>query len=579
MKKIILREQGILPNTDITLSLYKLFCENPTDTEFVFEAGDYYFSPQDSMKYDYRISNSDYIEKRTLGLWFREMSGCVLSGNGARFWFSGHMQPITTDHCSSLLLKDFSINWKTPLVGEGIVRNFCENYADLYIDPVAFPHKFQNDWLEFFIGNDEWFPLCKQGQIQFDYNNCVRRNTGDKFCPQKIEPLGDSVYRFYFNIPIDTAVGNTFVLRHNKRRHAGIFSEKCKDLTFKNINVFSCGGLGCLAQFCEDLTYSSVNFQPDKTLGRRISNGRDDGMHITCCSGTVTIEKCSFLGLMDDPINIHGCCVTADELIDERTIRCRYRHIQARGFYYWAKAGDEIAFIERGSMETIKTSAAESYTLESLDTFLLKLREPVSEDIISLINSGALALDNITNTAAFICRENRFGSCRARGVLISTPKPVLIENNIFESSGSAILVAGDSNGWFESGECHDVTIKNNVFTQNCLSSMYQFCEGVVSICPIVPKPQIGKPYHKNIKIINNVFDSPDVPVLYAFSCKGLSVEGNKINKSPAAEKWHRSENLIKLQFCEDVTFENNFISNGFSLSSEPLLENCKNIKI
>ena len=70
MNKVVLSEYGILPNTDITISLYKLFSQFKTDTEFVFEEGDYYFSPKDEMKYDYRISNSDYIPKRALGIWF-----------------------------------------------------------------------------------------------------------------------------------------------------------------------------------------------------------------------------------------------------------------------------------------------------------------------------------------------------------------------------------------------------------------------------------------------------------------------------------------------------------------------------
>lgn len=578
MEKIVLREYGILPNTDITVSLYKLFCEHKTNTEFVFEEGDYFLSPQNEMMFDYRISNSDYIEKRALGLWLKNMKNCTLSGNGARLWFSGHMQPISLDNCADIIIKDLYINWENPLVAEGIVRDFGEDYIDLYIHPENFPHRYRDEWLEFYIGNDEWFPLCQQGQIQYDCNNLsVRRDSGDKYTPKKIENLGEGIYRFHFGFSVDTAAGNIFILRHNKRRHAGIFSECCERLSFENITVHSCGGLGCLAQFCKDLTYSRVNFLPDRTRGRLVSNGRDDGMHITCCSGTVTIEECSFLGLMDDPINVHGCCVKAVEQVDDRTLRCKYGHIQARGFYHWAKTGDEIAFIERGSMETVKTARAEKYRLEDLDTFTITFSEPLSDDMLQLVKTDALALDNLSNTAEFICRKNRFGSCRARGVLVSTPKRVLIEDNVFESSGAAILVAGDSNGWFESGECHDVTIKGNVFTQNCLSSMYQFCEGVISVCPVVPKPRIDKPYHKNIKIINNVFDSASVPALYAFSCKDLVFSGNKIFGSPSAHKWHPCENIMKLEYCLDATISDNIFVGETELSLNPKIENCENV--
>ena len=576
MQKIVLKEYGILPDTDISLALYELFKKYPRDTEFVFENGDYYFSKQAALKADYRISNSDVLPVRSLGVWCRDMHGCTLSGNGARLWFSGHMQPFTFDSCSDISLNNFYIDWKEPLAAEGIVVAFGEQFIDLHIDNNKFPHRFCNNWLDFYIGSDEWFPLCHRGHIQFDFNNrAVRRNSGDSYCPKSIESLGGDIYRFNFDFCVDTVVGNIFVLRHNERMHTGIFAEKCRNMCFTDITVHSCGGLGCLAQFCEDLTYRRVNFLPNTKLGRLISNGRDDGMHITCCSGTVTIEECSFLGLMDDPINVHGCCVTSNEAVNEYTLRCKYRHVQARGFKYWAKQGDEISFINRNDMSSVGKATAKSYVLEDLDTFLLEFDSPLPNEILEMAGEGeCLALDNITNTAEFICRKNRFGSCRARGVLVSTPKKVLIEENLFESSGSAILVAGDANGWFESGECHSVTIRKNVFTSNCLSSMYQFCEGVISVCPVVPKPNANKPFHKNIKITDNVFDSPDVPVLYAFSCENLEFSGNLLHKSPAAEKWHPSASLMKLEYCKNANLSGNTITGEFSLSTKPQTLNC-----
>ena len=142
-------------------------------------------------------------------------------------------------------------------------------------------------------------------------------------------------------------------------------------------------------------------------------------------------------------------------------------------------------------------------------------------------------------------------------------KPVRIRNNYFESSGSAILVAGDANGWFESGECRDVEIAGNVFTDSCLSSMYQFCEGVISVCPVVPAPDREHPFHKNIRIHDNVFDSPDVPVLYAFSCDGLTFAGNRIYKSPRAEKWHPGRAMSRLEFCKNAVIGENTWTGDF----------------
>lgn len=579
MNTIYLCQHGIVPGECVTSKLLTIFKAYPKDTTFVFEPGDYRFDTY--VEADYRLSNSDVLPVRKLGILMKDMKNVVLEGSGARLLFSGHMQPVTMDHCENVTMRHFTIDWEKPLIAEGVVRAFGETSVDLYVDPAAFPHRFANGWLEFDTGSGEWYPLTPRGQIQFDRDSrWVRRNTGDKYFPQKnIECVDENVYRFRFKDlkePVDTAAGNVFVLRHNARMHAGLFTEKCRKITFSDITIHSCGGLGCLAQFCDTLTYHRVNFVPNEAAGRRITSGRDDGMHITCCKGEITITECSFLGLMDDPINVHGCCVTAQEFVDSRTIRCRYIHEQAMGFLYWAQAGDEIAFIQRDCMQTIAGAEAASYALEAMDTFLLTFKNDLPQEILAM-PAQKLALDNLTNTASFTCTKNRFGSCRARGVLVSTPGHVVIRENVFESSGAAILIAGDSNYWFESGACRDVEISNNVFTAACLSSMYEFCVGVISICPLVPRPELDKPYHRHIRVVNNVFDTPDVPVLYGFSCEGLEFADNRIYKSYAGKAWHPGKHMIKLSYCKDVRIADNTWIGDFKLG-RMLTENCENVR-
>ena len=579
MRTIYAAEYGIRPGTDVTAAMRELFLRYPADTVYVFEKGDYFLSPTEEMRADYRLSNTNGMPCRVLGLWMQQMERCVFQGNGARLWFAGQMQPITVDHCRDIRIENFIIDWKKPMVAESEVVSYTEDAVDLYIDPQRYPHRFAGDTLEFDVGADEWYPLA--GMVQYDKGSrCIRRVTGAGFALDRIEELGNDVYRFFSRKPVDTDKGNIFVLRHNSRTHAAIFAEKCVDLVLEDITVHSCGGLGCLAQFCHNVTCRRVNFVPDTEAGRRITSGRDDGMQITCCSGVVTITECVFNGLMDDPINIHGCCVAVEEAVDHRTLRCRYRHEQSRGFLYWAEKGDEIAVIERRHMSQAGTLKAASYSLESLDTFLLTLEEPLTGELLAMAkDSEGLALDNLSHTAALICTKNRFGSCRARGVLVSTPKPVVIAENYFESSGSSILVAGDSNYWFESGECNDVEIRDNVFTNQCLSAMYQFCEGVISICPVVPEPLVSMPYHKNIRITGNLFDSADTPVLYAYSCGGLTFAKNRIFKSYAADSWYPGDWLIKLAYCRKVTLADNERIGKFGLKHFVVTEECEDVTL
>lgn len=578
MKTIYLSEYGILPNTDITSALFSLFEQNKENVEFVFENADYYFSPKDAEKADFRISNSDVTSFRTLAIFLKNMKNCLLKGNGARLWLSGHMQVFTLDHCENVRLENFIVNWKKPLVAEGQVKAKNGEEIDVFIDPLLFPHRFNNDNLEFDIGSDEWYSYNKCAIAFEPHSLRARRDVSDVWV-SGILPLGDSVYRLKLWGDYDIQVNDILNMRHNARIHAGIFTEKCSDITVENITFYSCGGLGCLSQFCHNMTYRGVHFLPDKNSGRMVSSGRDDGMHITCNSGTVTIDGCTFHGLMDDPINVHGCCVTSDEVVNERTLRCRYRHHQACGFLYWAEQGDEISFISRSSMEPIYTAHAVSYTLEDHMTFLLTFDSPLPKEILDKAAAGdCLALDNLTHTASFICTNNRFGSCRARGVLVSTPKPVRISDNYFESSGSAILVAGDANGWFESGECHDVEISRNVFTDACLASIYQFCDGVISISPVVPKPDKDKPFHKNIRITDNVFDTVGVPVLYAFSCENLEFSNNRIFKSPSAPLEMEKKAPVRLSYCKNVSVSDNKWVGMFK-TLECSEDHCQNVKI
>ncbi len=557
MKTIRLSDHGILPNTDITAALFALMEQNKEDTEFPFEEADYFFSPKNACRVDLRVSNSDVTPHRVLAIYLDRMKNCRLSGNGARLWLAGHMQVFTLDHCEDVTLSGFTVNWQKPLVAEGrVVARDGEN-VDVFVDPDAFPHRFEDGNLWFDTGADEWYAFRKSVIVFEGHSLRARRGVSDVGF-RSITPLGGSVYRMQLARDWDIRAGDLLNMRHNARIHAGVFSEKCANITVENVTFHSCGGLGCLSQFCRDMTYRAVHFLPDKRMGRLVSSGRDDGMHITCNEGTVTITECSFHALMDDPINVHGCCVTSDEVVNARTLRCKYRHPQACGFHYWAEEGDEISFITRSSMETIGCARAVSYVLEDHMTFLLTFDRPLPKEILELAEQGdALALDNLTHTAAFVCTKNRFGSCRARGILVSTPKPVVISENYFESSGSAILVAGDSNYWFESGACHDVEISHNIFTDACLSSHYEFCNGVISITPIVPEPNEDKPYHKRIRITDNVFDTTGAPILYAFSCADLTFVGNRIFQSPSAPVAAAASPLIRLSYCKRATLSSN----------------------
>lgn len=134
---------------------------------------------------------------------------------------------------------------------------------------------------------------------------------------------------------------------------------------------------------------------------------------------------------------------------------------------------------------------------------------------------------------------------RARGALFSSPRRTVVENNVFDhTSGTAILLCGDCNGWYESGACRDVLIRGNRFI-NALTSMYQFTMAVISIYPEIPDLEMQTGYFHGgtpgaVTITGNTFETFDMPILYAKSIDGLIFKDNIITVNDSYRPFHKT---------------------------------------
>ena len=131
--------------------------------------------------------------------------------------------------------------------------------------------------------------------------------------------------------------------------------------------------------------------------------------------------------------------------------------------------------------------------------------EEISED-------GKYGIENLTWTPEVVFSNNIIRNNRARGALFSTPKKVICEDNTFDHThGTAILLCGDCNGWYETGACKEVIIRNNKFI-NSLTAQYQFTNAIISIYPEIPNlEEQEKFFHSGIVIEGNTFETFDRP--------------------------------------------------------------------
>ncbi|HLO81911.1 MAG TPA: right-handed parallel beta-helix repeat-containing protein, partial [Chitinophagaceae bacterium] len=342
--------------------------------------------------------------------------------------------------------------------------------------------------------------------------------------------------------------GNVLTIRDPYRDNCGAFISLSKNISLDHLKMHYMHGLGIVAQFSENLSYKNVRVAPPENSGRIISSFADC-FHFSGCKGKILIDSCLSSGSHDDPINVHGTHLKITEMTEAGKIRVRFMHHQTYGFNAFFKA-DSIAFIDPQTLKPLAYAKLRNARLLNLREMELEL----DPSILKNIPMGT-CIENISWTPEVVIKNSRFERTNTRGILVTTRRKVLIENNVFYKTGMhAILIANDASGWYESGAVSDVTIRNNIF-EEC---GYNSAPGgyVISIAPENHKKFEGYYVHRNIRIENNVFKVSAPAILGARSVQGLIFRNNKVeqtgNKISGAQV-----PCIRLDGCNNVSITQN----------------------
>ncbi|KAA6328180.1 alpha-1 3-galactosidase B [termite gut metagenome] len=527
-------------------------CKGKETPTLVFPKGRYDFWPQHCIEREYFESNTTDVNPKRLAILVEQMDGLTIDCSGSDFVFHDRMQPFTIDNSSNVSIKNLTIDWDIPLTAQAEVIATSDNYIDMRINAYESPYIIE-DGKVFFVGEgwkSEWL-----GVMVFEKDTrIITPRTGDRglvSSSNRFEELSHGMIRLHALFKRKPVTGNLLVIRHSTRDHAGVFIIDSKNVQIENLDMYHNAGLSILSQFSENLTFVNVNCVPNERKGR-IFSGHNDGFHYSNCKGDVVVKNCTFHSLMDDPINVHGTAVRIIERLDDRRLRCKFMHHQSVGLH-WARPGETVGFIENTTMQTIAAGVVKDFRKINNEEFELIFQDVVPEKVIV-----GNALENRTWTCNVSITDSYFKSCRARGILVSVPGKVVIANNVFESSGSAILIAGDANYWYETGAVKDVLITKNIFKAPCLTSFYQFTEGVISIFPEIPqKNEKTPPFHRNILIKGNEFHLYDYPILYALCAENIIFSDNKLIRSRQFEPFHYRKYGLTFERCRKITVTGN----------------------
>jgi len=511
-----------------------------------FPEGRYEFHEKGAAVREYYISNHDQTNPKKVGIALEDMKNLTLDGQGSEFVFHGRMLPVSLLRSENCLLKNFSIDFENPHIAQvKIVENDPQD--GIVFEPAP--------WVDYRIAKDSIFEAYGEGWtmrhswgIAFDGDTKhLVYNTSDIGCPTK---GASEVAPRRIHAPgwkdARLVPGTVVAMRGWGRPTPGIFLSHDVNTTIENVKVHYAEGMGLLAQLCENITLEKFGVCLKGDADPRYFTTQADATHFSGCKGKIVSCNGLYEGMMDDAINVHGTYLKVVKRVDDRTLVGRYMHGQSWGFE-WGCPGDEVQFIRSNTMELVgkqnKIISIRPYDKEQTEgarEFLITFQEPVDQVINEQSGFG---IENLTWTPEVLFSGNVIRNNRARGSLFSTPRKTIVENNLFDhTSGAAILLCGDCNGWFETGACRHVIIRKNRFV-NALTNLFQFTNAVISIYPEIPDLKGQQQYFHGgpeggIVIEDNEFETFDAPILYAKSVDGLVFRNNTIKLNTEYKPFH-----------------------------------------
>lgn len=531
-------------------------CKGSEGAVLELPKGTYHFYQDHAFEEYYFVTNNDHGLKR-IAFPLIGYDGLTVEGNGSELIFHGRIMPFVVDGSKNITIRNLSIDYAIPFYAEGEILRSGKDVLELKIDKTKHPyHIFRRSAV---FEGEGW----EGGPIEdfLEYDSVTRApayRAGDDWAERgtlDAEEIADGVIRFTGSFQRTHRVGNTMVLSIEGRNCPGFFLTGSENVTLAGIEVYHVGAMGLVAQDTKDISLDRFNVRPREGSGRILS-ANADATHFVNCTGTVKVENCVFLNQKDDALNCHGIYTTVSAKAGEALLEVELQHCQQAGVNIYHK-GDRIRFVGRKSMQPFASAVVKSAGFVNQKFMLLELTGAIPAEV-----AVGDAIENDTRMPKLIVRGCVSGKNRARGFLISTPKEAVFENNTVSSPGSAVLVEGDANFWFESGPVGDLLIRNNRF-ENCLASPWgiaviQVTPGGRRVCDEYPRC-----YHRNIRVESNRFLAFDKSLVYACSVDGFSFCGNTVEQTAAFPPYIEAEAMIDGSGCQNVRVTGNQIT-GFA---------------
>lgn len=569
-----LGDYGVIPDVDENSSPLILKALNEINSNrnvnekimVILPKGTYNFFQDGAEIKEYYISNHDQDNPKYVGITFDDMQNITFDGQGSELLFHGRMLPISLVNTKDCTIKNIHIDFPNPHINQVKVLENDTIHGSITFEVAP--------WVEYEIRNSSfvskgegWEHISNSGiAFEGETKRLVYQTSDISVGTRNIEEISPRIIKSHSWNDKRLIPGTVVAMRGHGRPTPGIFISHSQNTSLENVKIHYAEGMGVLAQMSEDITLDGLSVCLRGDNDPRYFTAQADATHFSGCKGVIVSQNGLYEGMMDDAINVHGTYLRITERENDNTLTARYMHDQCYGFD-WGYTGDKVQFINSKTMEIVGAEnriesilPVDQPGIKGVKEFKIVFKDPIDESI----DGADFGMENLEWTPEVVFRDNIVRNNRARGTLFSTPKATLIENNLFDhTSGTAILLCGDCNGWFETGACKDVIIRNNKFV-NSLTNMFQFTNAVISIFPVIPDLENQEKYfHSGIVIENNEFETFDMPIVYAKSVDGLIFKNNAIKQNNSYPAFHWNKHRFLFERVTNSVIENNEFDTGF----------------
>ena len=345
------------------------------------------------------------------------------------------------------------------------------------------------------------------------------------------------------------SVGDRYV--HMARRWTAfdIEADFCVCVEIKDITIHAAAGLTTGIFYSSGVVIDGLRVEL-KPGSNRLLSTNGDCVHSAGCSDGLLIENCSFAGMPDDGINIHG---RGGPIISNVTDTVKWVGMQRPAFY---AAGDEIQILNnaaggiRGNAILLDAVRLNDYVWEiTLDRII----PDVFADI-AWVNGDKLNPISRCGQGSII-RNNFVGAHRGREVLIQSHDVTITNNHFFNPSlaWESVSLLNDYTYYSEGPAPYNVTISDNTFEGG--TNQWSWPSPYIGIHSLLSGGVQTPTYDSsNIVIEANTFINIDGPAVEATSVTGVQITDNTVNTALGIKL--ASSPVVMLANADDIQIDN-----------------------